>query len=160
MIDQICGAINCYCSASLWQGNDTPVCVCSEWAICGSWCWAALQTMWQSSGISLSVVHADSIVGWCDTLLGYCYRWMGLMCLTCPLSPPVSICVPQRSSTVEEGRQTHPEPTQPVGLSLGEHTMTKKGPAVIASPCLMWFDDGSSLARRWEPDELSGAKQL
>lgn len=105
MIDQIFGTINCYCSTSLWQGNRIPVCVCSEWAICGSHCCAALETIWQSSGISLSMVHADSAAGWGDTLLGYCYRWMSLMCLTCPLSPTVSICVPQRSSTVEEGRQ-------------------------------------------------------
>lgn len=94
MIDQICGAINFYCSISLWQGNDRPVCVCVEWAICGSWCWAAVQTIWQSSGVSLSMAHADSVVGWCDTLLGYCYRWMSLMCLTRPLSPSFSICVP------------------------------------------------------------------
>lgn len=38
--------------------------------------------------------------------------------------------------------------------------MTKKGPAVIASPCLMWSDDGSSPARRGELDELSATQRL
>ncbi|XP_010777315.1 uncharacterized protein [Notothenia coriiceps] len=67
-------------------------------------------------------------------------------------SPPVS--TPTLSVHLEKfhgggGKTNAPRTnTQPVGLSLGEHTMTKKGPAVIASPCLMWSDDGSPLARR------------
>lgn len=111
MIDQISGAINSSGSISVWQGDDRPVFVCSEWVIWGSWCWAVLWTVWQSAGISLSMAHDDNAVSWCDTLLGYCYRWMTLMCLTRTLSPPISICVPQRSSTLEEGRQMRPEPT-------------------------------------------------
>lgn len=48
-------------------------------------------------------------VGWCDTLLAYCYRWMNLMCLALSsISTPVFICVPLRSSTAKAGRQTHP----------------------------------------------------
>lgn len=64
--------------------------VCSEWAICGSWCRAAFQTMWQSSGISLSMAHADSAAG----LLWYT-TWLPSqasepdVCLTRPcVSPP------------------------------------------------------------------------
>lgn len=62
-----------------------------------------------------------------------------------PVSARLYLCT---GIAAKDRRQTHSERTQPVGLSLGEHTMTKKGPAVIAFPCLMWFDDGTSLARR------------
>ncbi|KAK5902248.1 hypothetical protein CesoFtcFv8_007522 [Champsocephalus esox] len=71
------------------------------------------------------------------------------MCLTRRLSPPrLYLCASEKFHG-GGGKTNAPRTnTQPVGLSLGEHTMTKKGPAVIASPCLMWSDDGSPLARR------------
>ncbi|GLD58707.1 uncharacterized protein AKAME5_001079700 [Lates japonicus] len=74
------------------------------------------------------------------------------MCPTLSLPPPHLYLAYTSEKFHRGGRQTNAPRTntQPVGLSLGEHTMTKKkkGPAVIASPCLMWSDDGSSLARR------------
>lgn len=167
-----CNKLELLSNISPWQGNDRSVYDYAEWAICGSWCRAPYCGQCDSTQVCFSVwvckAGADSVVGWCDTLRGYCYRWPTLMCLTLWLPPPLSLSLHLRETPLwrqadlAEGRgiNTPRTNTQPVGLSLGEHTMTKKGPAVIASPCLMWSDDGSSLARRWEPDELSGAKQL
>lgn len=109
-----------------------------------------------SAQVYLSAWYVLIVAGQCVTLLGLLRMNEPDVSDSPPVSARLYLCI---GMAAKDRRQTHPKWTQPVGLSLGEHTMTKKGPAVIASPCLMWFDDGSSLAPRWETDELSGLKQ-
>lgn len=96
------------------------------------------------------MVQADSEVGWCDTLLGYCYRWMTPVCVTLRLSTPVSICTPRRSSTVRAGRQTHPEPTHSQWACHWENTPWLKK-AQLWLPLHAWC--GLMMAHPWAGDE-------
>lgn len=139
---------NCGCSVSLWQANDGPVRVRSERAICGSWWRAATQIAWQSSGISLSMARDDSVVGRCDTPLGYCYRWMSLMRPTRRLSP--SPCTFERAPQRRPGRLTHPEPTHSQWACHWENTPWLKK-AQLWLPLHGWC--GLMMAHPWPGDE-------
>lgn len=72
------------------------------------------------------------------------------MYLTRPLSPPVSICVPRRSSTVEEGWQTQPEPTHSQWACHWENTPWLKK-AQLWLPLHAWC--GLMMAHPWPGDE-------
>lgn len=71
------------------------------------------------------------------------------MYLTRPLSPPVSICAPRRSST-EEGWQTQPEPTHSQWACHWENTPWLKK-AQLWLPLHAWC--GLMMAHPWPGDE-------
>lgn len=125
-----------------------------------------LWRQYDSPQVSPSMVRADSVIGcWYTAQLLLQMNEpdvSGSASLSLSLSPALSLpaylgeVAPVKANKTRAPRVG----TEPVGLSLGQHTMTKRDPAVIVSPCLMWPDDGSSLAWRWDPDELSGSRQL
>lgn len=97
----------------------------------------------------------DSVAGQSDRLHGYCCRRSTPLCL--PLWLPLSLHLREaglwRKADLGQGRgiNTAGPHAQPVGLSLGKHTMTTTKKALLWLPLHAWC--GPMMAHPWPGDE-------